>query len=56
MWDATIDSRRYAAFDPFTQSPVEGTHWDKGPLFGQAVGAGAYTLPRTGTFSVGVRF
>ncbi len=43
-------------FDPFTEAPVEGVHWQKDEKFGQAVGRGAYTQPRTFRFSVGLRF
>jgi hypothetical protein len=43
-------------FDPFTETPVEGVHWEKGPLFGQPVSAGAYTLPRDVRCSFGFRF
>jgi outer membrane receptor for ferrienterochelin and colicin len=45
-----------AKFNPFTTQPVEGVNWAKGPLFGQATSSGAYQLPRTYGFSVGVRF
>ena len=47
---------------PYTQTPVEGVHWRKGPLFGQPNRASTETLagdfqaPRTFRFSVGVRF
>jgi outer membrane receptor for ferrienterochelin and colicin len=44
------------AFNPFTVTPVEGTHWRRGPQFGQAVNRFAYTSPRTFRFNVGVRF
>ncbi len=45
-----------AAFDPFTETPVEGTHWRKATNFGQPTGRGSYQLPRTYRFSVGLRF
>ncbi|MGE0454496.1 MAG: carboxypeptidase regulatory-like domain-containing protein [Vicinamibacteria bacterium] len=45
-----------ARFDPFTQTPVEGVHWRKGPAFGQALSRFAYQTPRTFQFSAGVRF
>lgn len=44
------------AFNPFTETPVQGTHWNLGPTFGRAVNRFAYTSPRTFRFSVGVRF
>jgi hypothetical protein len=53
---AVEDPDRFATFNPFTETPVRGTHWDYGPDFGQAVGAAAYTLPRTFRFTFGVRF
>ena len=30
---------RYAAFDPFTTTPVRGVNWDYGPNFGTAATA-----------------
>jgi hypothetical protein len=50
------DPARMQPFDPFTETPVEGVHWEKGPLFGQPVSAGAYTLPRDVRCSFGFRF
>jgi hypothetical protein len=44
------------AFDPFTQTPVEGVNWSKRSNFGTAVNRLAYTSPRIFRFSVGVRF
>jgi len=43
-------------FDPFTETPVEGTHWRKGSSWGEAQSEGAYQQPRTFRFSVGLRF
>jgi outer membrane receptor for ferrienterochelin and colicin len=43
-------------FNPFTETPVEGTHWRKGPTFGQPANRFAYTSPRTFRFNLGVRF
>ena len=43
-------------FNPFTETPVEGTHWRKGSLFGQPVRESDYQAPRTYRFSVGFRF
>lgn len=51
-----VDDPSIAPFNPFTETPVEGVHWEKDERFGQAIGQGAYTLPRTFLFSVGVRF
>ncbi len=44
------------AFNPFTQTPVEGVNYRLGATFGRATNRFAYTSPRTFRFSVGVRF
>jgi hypothetical protein len=44
------------AFNPFTDTPVEGTHWRKGTNFGQPTGPTSYQNPRFYQFSVGLRF
>ncbi len=44
------------AFNPFTEEPVEGTHYLKGPNFGQPTEEDHYQTPRTYRFSVGLRF
>ena len=52
----------FAAFNPFTETPVGGTpgqpgvNYALGPNFGKAIGPAAYQLPRTFRFSVGLRF
>jgi outer membrane receptor protein involved in Fe transport len=51
-----VDDPNLEFFNPFTETPVEGVHWRKGRRFGQATERGAYTLPRTFRFSVGIRF
>jgi outer membrane receptor for ferrienterochelin and colicin len=43
-------------FNPFTETPVEGTNYRLAANFGQAVNRFAYTSPRTFRFNVGVRF
>ncbi len=53
---ATMIRTRFQPFNPFTTTPVQGTHWDYGDRFGEAIAADAYTVPRTFRFSVGVRF
>jgi outer membrane receptor protein involved in Fe transport len=53
---AVDDPDRFATFNPFTERPVQGVHWDYGDEFGQPVGAAAYTLPRTFQFALGIRF
>jgi hypothetical protein len=47
---------RFALFNPFTTTPVQGTNWDFGPNFGKAANRLAYTTPRTFRMSFGVRF
>lgn len=47
---------RCLAFNPFTDTPVEGVHWVKGPNFGKSINPLGFQLPRTYRFSVGVRF
>ncbi|HVR41433.1 MAG TPA: hypothetical protein VMU84_20220, partial [Thermoanaerobaculia bacterium] len=60
--------KRCAVFNPFTQTPVQGVHWQLGPNFGKpqtptANGGlnliapnGHFQLPRTYLFSFGARF
>lgn len=50
------NSAAYQLFNPFTTTPVQGVHWDYGPLYGQATGTGDYQSPREFNFSVGFRF
>jgi hypothetical protein len=45
-----------AAFNPFTETPVEDVHWKKGPAFGQPTSPSSYQSPRDFNISVGVRF
>ena len=51
-----------AAFDPMTDTPVEGVHWTKGPAFGKPTSttnfdsAGGFQLPRTFLISAGLKF
>lgn len=45
-----------APFNPFTQTPVEGVHWRKGPNFGKALSVNDIQAARTFTLSLGVRF
>jgi len=47
---------RFAAFNPFTTTPVQGVNWDYGPNFGRAISRFAYTTPRSYRISFGVRF
>jgi len=43
-------------FDPFTETPVEGTNWRKGDSWGEAQSEDDYQLPRTYRISFGLRF
>jgi outer membrane receptor protein involved in Fe transport len=45
-----------ARFNPFTEQPVEGVNWRKGPNFGEPTSPFDFQQPRTFRFSVGVRF
>ncbi len=53
--DATTRSA-LRPFNPFTDQPVEGVNWLRGPRFGKPVNAEDYQEPRTFRFSVGFRF
>ena len=46
----------FATFDPFTETPVQGVHWDLGPEFGQPANDLDYQRARTFRISVGFRF
>lgn len=48
--------QRCAAFNPFTEQPVEGVHWRRGSRFGNPTGPGSYQTPRTYRVSAGIRF
>lgn len=43
-------------FNPFTETPVEGVHWEKGPDFGEPSDPTDFQTPRIFRFSVGFRF
>jgi len=45
-----------ALFNPFTQTPIEGVHFRRGPLYGQALSADAWQRPRWFGVSAGIRF
>ena len=47
---------RFQRFNPFTDAPVQGAHWDFGPNFGKPTNRFAYQLPRQARIAVGVRF
>jgi outer membrane receptor for ferrienterochelin and colicin len=43
-------------FNPYTEEPVQGVHWDYGSDFGQPQRPEDYQMPRTFQVSLGVRF
>lgn len=51
-----VNTPRFATFNPFTTTPVQGVNWDYGANFGKALNRLAYTSPRQFRFSFGVRF
>jgi hypothetical protein len=52
----TARNADFETFDPFTETPVEGVHWAKGPSWGEAQSEGDFQQSRTFRFSVGLRF
>lgn len=62
--DAVIDSANIdtsvnltgQAFNAFTETPVEGIHYNLGDSFGDPTNRNAYQTPRTFRFDFGVRF
>ncbi len=44
------------AFNPFTETPVEGVHYRLSPDFGKAIGPDSYQTPRTFQLAFGARF
>jgi hypothetical protein len=53
---APCPAKGLAQFNPFTETPVEGTHYIKGPGFGRPNSEGDYQTPRTFRLSLGFRF
>jgi hypothetical protein len=51
-----LNNAAYPAFNPFTTTPVQGTHWDYSPTFGQPQAFDDYQPARLFNFSVGIRF
>lgn len=45
-----------AAFNPFTEKPIEGVHWKNGPSYGQTTSPTSSQSPREFNVSVGFRF
>ncbi len=62
VFDATnsgatsCNGARCRTFNPFTETPVEGVHWAKGPDFGKVTDPTGFQQPRTFRLSVGFRF
>jgi hypothetical protein len=46
----------FQTFNPFTTTPVQGTHWDFSPTYGQPQAFDDYQPSRVFSFSAGVRF
>lgn len=44
------------AFNPFTETPVEGVHYEKVATFGTPISASAYQVPRTYLLAARIRF
>jgi outer membrane receptor for ferrienterochelin and colicin len=53
---AVTNAALFQSFNPFTETPVRGVHWDYGTDFGKAVNRFAYTTPRMLRLTFGVRF
>ena len=51
-----LNDPSFQTFNPFTTTPVRGTHWDTHPDFGNALNAASYTQPRTLIITFGSRF
>lgn len=52
----TGSTSRCVAFNPFTDTPKQGTNWQYGPIFGTPTAKEAYQTPRLYRFSVGLKF
>ena len=52
----SLDDEAYASFDPFTEQPVRGLHWDRVADFGLSEGPDDYQQPRTFSATFGLRF
>ncbi len=50
------DSTAYAAFNPFTQTPVLGTHYGYGVDFGKPISPFDYQAPREFSIAFGIRY
>jgi len=54
--DTRVNNAAYQTFNPFTTTPVQGTHWNYSPTFGQPQAFDDYQPARVFSFSAGVRF
>lgn len=50
------DNTSYAAFNPFTVTPVRGVHYEYGSDFGKPTAPTDFQAPREFTLAIGVRF
>jgi hypothetical protein len=50
------NSPQFRQFDPFTETPVRGAHYESASTFGRPTSGADYQLPRTFRVSAGVRF
>jgi hypothetical protein len=53
---APVGTSTLARFNPFTETPVQGVHWNYNPNFGTPLNRFAFTSPRAFRMSFGVRF
>lgn len=53
---ALSDPARFSTFNPFTETPRPGVHWETDPRFLAGAEAGAMTMARTYRASIGFRF
>jgi hypothetical protein len=51
-----VNDSSLSRFNPFTETPIEGVHWQLGDDFGEPLSPAAFQAPRTFLFSVGFRF
>jgi len=51
-----VEDRSLQFFNPYEETPVEGVHWRKSPLFGETLSEDDYQNPRTFRVSLGIRF
>ena len=54
--DTEDNTAGLARFNPFTETPVEGVHWEKGVNFGMPLDEDDFQQPRLYRVSIGFRF